>query len=436
MTQDAQAGQEHVRPLTGRPCPYLAAEGYCGKCGWMAPEPGLTSDDIFAAMRKIRADGDPGVIRDSDHIIELPRPYVPRVVRRLPHIALDPADIGSKDWPFRFGPLDQPEWHGVEWKEDDLAPMSWTQAGEVSPEMLRDMFSRLWQGGPVRPDRIIDAPLVTDPEQPPGTFRLEPRPLPDDPMTWTHAEYHAQLPPEMRASPCCVHCRHEPDFAGHPHPCTSCIMQQARCQVGLCLADPPHECLLNLPGGVVMHKMWDETGLTPCCRRSAATLPVTDKLAWRDDLVTCNGDGLSPEASAALQAQREELGRLLAAKRPEVEAVIGELRPCAKPDCPRLVSGMSAHCCGSCSAAAEGGYEIHEHSDGCNERDAVRRPKVKSRSTVHVELECGHGWSETRPRGMTYPEDGELRACGHPECYPSQWLPATYTEFAELADGD
>ena len=42
-----------------------------------------------------------------------------------------------------------------------------------------------------------------------------------------------------------------------------------------------------------------------------------------------------------------------------------------------------------------------------------------------VGLSCGHRWVETRPPGMAYPVQGELRACGAPEHYPMRY-PANY----------
>ncbi len=55
------------------------------------------------------------------------------------------------------------------------------------------------------------------------------------------------------------------------------------------------------------------------------------------------------------------------------------LHKCATPDCLRLVSAASAHCCTACTLAAEGRYEIHEsgplgHSRWCDERAAERGP--------------------------------------------------------------
>lgn len=35
MSSDQRAEEEHNRP-DGTPCPYLAANGFCNKCGWMA----------------------------------------------------------------------------------------------------------------------------------------------------------------------------------------------------------------------------------------------------------------------------------------------------------------------------------------------------------------------------------------------------------------
>lgn len=56
-----------------------------------------------------------------------------------------------------------------------------------------------------------------------------------------------------------------------------------------------------------------------------------------------------------------------------------DLHKCETPDCLRLVSAGSAHCCGACALAAAGKYEIHEsgplgHSEWCNERAAERGP--------------------------------------------------------------
>lgn len=56
-----------------------------------------------------------------------------------------------------------------------------------------------------------------------------------------------------------------------------------------------------------------------------------------------------------------------------------DLHKCATPDCLRLVSAGSAHCCGACALAATGKYEIHEsgplgHSEWCDERAAERGP--------------------------------------------------------------
>lgn len=48
------------------------------------------------------------------------------------------------------------------------------------------------------------------------------------------------------------------------------------------------------------------------------------------------------------------------------------LHKCGKPDCFRQVSAASVYCCYPCSLAAEGRYEIHEHSPGCEQRHAER----------------------------------------------------------------
>jgi predicted phage terminase large subunit-like protein len=59
------------------------------------------------------------------------------------------------------------------------------------------------------------------------------------------------------------------------------------------------------------------------------------------------------------------------------EARVRELYPspyqeCRKPDCLRMVSLGAAYCCVPCSDAADGGCEIHAHSNGCDQRAAER----------------------------------------------------------------
>lgn len=50
---------------------------------------------------------------------------------------------------------------------------------------------------------------------------------------------------------------------------------------------------------------------------------------------------------------------------------------------------------------------------------------------IGVQSACGHSWNETRPPGTVAPVNGELRVCGHPECYPVQY-PVTYSEPVEV----
>lgn len=54
---------------------------------------------------------------------------------------------------------------------------------------------------------------------------------------------------------------------------------------------------------------------------------------------------------------------------------------------------------------------------------------------VHVELECGHGWDEHRPRQVVLPVQGEKRVCGHPEHYPALYV-ATYSRLVVEEDDD
>lgn len=48
-------------------------------------------------------------------------------------------------------------------------------------------------------------------------------------------------------------------------------------------------------------------------------------------------------------------------------------RKCGNPLCDRRVLGAT-HCCGACVHAGQNGYEIHEHTDSCNVRAAMRGP--------------------------------------------------------------
>lgn len=48
------------------------------------------------------------------------------------------------------------------------------------------------------------------------------------------------------------------------------------------------------------------------------------------------------------------------------------LKRCDKPDCLRKVTVGTRYCCTPCGVAAEGEYEVHEHSLGCDERRRVR----------------------------------------------------------------
>jgi hypothetical protein len=48
------------------------------------------------------------------------------------------------------------------------------------------------------------------------------------------------------------------------------------------------------------------------------------------------------------------------------------LKKCDKPDCWRQVKTNVQYCCSECATAGEGRYEIHQHSDGCEQRHAER----------------------------------------------------------------
>jgi hypothetical protein len=49
-----------------------------------------------------------------------------------------------------------------------------------------------------------------------------------------------------------------------------------------------------------------------------------------------------------------------------------DLRKCLKPDCPRKVPVGTRYCCAPCSHAGRHGYEIDQHSSGCDARAAER----------------------------------------------------------------
>lgn len=49
-----------------------------------------------------------------------------------------------------------------------------------------------------------------------------------------------------------------------------------------------------------------------------------------------------------------------------------DTQKCGKPDCLRQTT--SAYCCAPCREAAEGKYEIHAHSEGCDTRAEGRKP--------------------------------------------------------------
>ena len=59
---------------------------------------------------------------------------------------------------------------------------------------------------------------------------------------------------------------------------------------------------------------------------------------------------------------------------------------CGKPDCFRKVSPASAYCCGSCTAAAERGFEIEPHDPAvhpflCHSADCEQRKAERGEFT-------------------------------------------------------
>lgn len=49
-----------------------------------------------------------------------------------------------------------------------------------------------------------------------------------------------------------------------------------------------------------------------------------------------------------------------------------QLKKCDKPDCFRQTSIACYYCCAPCRIAADGKYEIGEHSHSCDGRHATR----------------------------------------------------------------
>ncbi len=54
---------------------------------------------------------------------------------------------------------------------------------------------------------------------------------------------------------------------------------------------------------------------------------------------------------------------------------------------------------------------------------------------IGVQSSCGHDWTETRPKGLAPPVNGELRVCGHFDHYPNEY-PVTYSEPIEVTSED
>lgn len=50
------------------------------------------------------------------------------------------------------------------------------------------------------------------------------------------------------------------------------------------------------------------------------------------------------------------------------------LHRCKNPACDRPTA--AEHCCAPCNDAHHYGHEIHAHSEGCDERDRLRRPTL------------------------------------------------------------
>jgi len=108
---------------------------------------------------------------------------------------------------------------------------------------------------------------------------------------------------------------------------------------------------------------------------------------------------------------------------------IERLHKCAKPDCFSLVPLGTDHCCAPCRLAAEGRYEIHEHSPECVKRQAERTPDDPVRIAIDsVELsgmkvtEACQGLADlAMARKVVHPSDPLLDA----HVYGAQKLPSS-----------
>jgi predicted phage terminase large subunit-like protein len=86
-----------------------------------------------------------------------------------------------------------------------------------------------------------------------------------------------------------------------------------------------------------------------------------------------DGNGAQAWIAWAKRKAEEAAAPDLEVAQARVEALYpGPYQECRKPDCLRMVSLGAAYCCVPCAEAADGGYEIHAHSAGCDQRAAER----------------------------------------------------------------
>jgi hypothetical protein len=114
--------------------------------------------------------------------------------------------------------------------------------------------------------------------------------------------------------------------------------------------------------------------------RSTDAGDATVQAYWQEGFGATAWIDWARKKAEAAEAERAGEGPEEVAAAPDLaaaEARVRELYPspyqeCRKPDCLRMVSLGAAYCCAPCSTAADGGYEIHAHSNGCDQRAAER----------------------------------------------------------------
>jgi hypothetical protein len=81
---------------------------------------------------------------------------------------------------------------------------------------------------------------------------------------------------------------------------------------------------------------------------------------------------------------------------------LGGYQRCGKPDCLRKVKPGVAFCCEPCGIAADGRYEIHDHSAWCDERAAERGEFTRDEAQ---RLPSPPAYTPLLPVAHTHPEE-------------------------------